>query len=114
MARRPTSRTAAPPAPEGMLFAVTRSRGPAWNSEATLEGQEGWAEHAQFMSALEAAQVVVAGGPLEDTPYVLLAMRGENAQVVRAKLSGDPWESARIIETTRIAPWTLRLGVGRI
>jgi len=32
----------------------------------------------------------------------------------RARLTADPWESSRMIETTRIAGWVLALGAGRI
>ena len=111
MARRPSApKTAAEPAEAGRLFAVTRTRGVAWNPDLPLEEQSGWTEHAAHMNGLEADGLVVAGGPLDNTPYVLLAMRAENADVVRASLAADPWEGSRVIETTRIAPWTLSLG----
>ena len=34
------------------LFAVLRSRGPAWDDSKPLEGQAEWAGHAAFMDAL--------------------------------------------------------------
>jgi len=100
--------------PESHLFAVTRSRGPAWDPALPMEEQADWDAHAAFMDQLEREGFVVLAGPLEDTPYVMLAVRAESLQKVRAKLSEDPWEVARLIETTRIVGWTLRLGAGRI
>lgn len=116
------SEVAAQPAPQpapavaqrGRLFAVTRSRGMSWDPERPLEQQEGWIEHAQFMNYLEATGFVVAGGPLEDTPYTFLAVRAENEAEARSRLAADPWEESRKLETTRIVRWDLKLGVGRL
>ena len=79
-----------------------------------LEEQSGWAEHAAFMNGLEASGFVVLGGPLEDTPYTMLAVRAESEAEVKTTLAADPWEANRTLETTRIATWSLRLGAGRI
>jgi hypothetical protein len=34
------------------LFAVIRSRGPAWDASRSMDGQDGWAAHAAFMNGL--------------------------------------------------------------
>lgn len=86
----------------------------SWDTSRPLEEQLGWAQHAQFMNDLEAAGFVVAGGPLEDTPYTFLAVRADNAADVRARLAADPWEESRMLETTRIVRWDLKLGAGRL
>jgi uncharacterized protein YciI len=123
MARSPTARKKPPaadapptpaPARAGKLFAVTRSRGPAWNPALPVEHQAEWSEHADFMNALAAEGFVIMGGPLDDTPYTMLAVRAESAAEVRVRLTGDPWETSRVLETTRIAGWTLALGADRI
>jgi len=122
MARSPSGRTKPTPVatpapvapPAGQLFAVTRSRGSAWDSTLAQEAQPGWAEHAEFMNSLVATGFVILGGPLEETPYTMLAIRAESVAEVRNRLAGDPWETSRTLETTRIAPWTLALGVGKI
>ena len=49
------------------LFAVIRTRGPAWQESRPLEGQADWASHAAFMNSLAKDGVVVLGGPLEGT-----------------------------------------------
>ena len=41
------------------LFAVIRTRGPAWQSTVSVEGQQAWGEHAEFMNALAAVGVVI-------------------------------------------------------
>ena len=50
------------------LFAVTRSRGPAWQAERPMEEQEEWRAHAVFMNALHRDGFIVLGGPLDGTP----------------------------------------------
>lgn len=118
--RKPSTVVANEPGPvaaaaaAGKIFSVTRSRGPAWDAELPMEQQADWQDHAAFMEGLEREGFVILGGPLEDTPYVMLAVRADSLQTARAKLAADPWESARIIETTRIVGWTLRMGSGRI
>ncbi len=98
----------------GRLFMVTRSQSLGWKTELPLEEQNGWAEHAQFMNHLETTGFVVAGGPLEGTPYTVLAVRAGNEAEAQAKFRADPWEEARLVETTRIAAWDLRLGAGKL
>ena len=105
---------AATPRPAAKLFCVTRSRGSAWDGSLAMEQQAEWPAHAAFMDGLERQGFVVVGGPLEDTPYLMLAVRAESLEAARARLAEDPWEAARIIETTRIVAWTLRLGAERI
>ena len=105
---------AAPSAPPAKLFAVTLSRGPAWNADLPMDQQADWAPHAALMDAMEADGFIFIGGPLDDTPYVLLAIRADNPMEVRARLDADPWHVDRLLEISRIAPWTLRLGAGKI
>lgn len=114
--------TAAEPAPPpptpmpvpGRLFSVTRSQGSAWDPALDVEQQADWSAHAAFMNGLAAEGFIAVGGPLEETPYTMLAVRAENALQVRSRLADDPWEASRIIETTRIVGWTLKLGEGKI
>jgi uncharacterized protein YciI len=127
MARRPpvvkpvsATDVAEPPAkkpaakPPGRLFSVTRSRGSGWDSTLPQDQQADWAAHAAFMNALEAEGFVVLGGPLDETPYTLLAVRADGMAQVRDRLGQDPWEANRVLETTRIVGWTLALGDGKI
>ena len=104
----------APPVPSGKLFSVTRSRGPAWDSALPQEAQADWTGHAAFMNGLARDGFVIVGGPLEDTPYILLAIRAADAPAVRDRLAQDPWETMGVLETTRIVGWSLALGEGKI
>lgn len=114
----PTPMAAPAPAiaarPLGRLFSVTRSRGSGWESTLPQEQQADWADHAAFMNGLEADGFVVLGGPLEETPYTLLAIRADGVAEVRDRLAQDPWEVNRVLETTRVVGWTLALGAGKI
>jgi hypothetical protein len=92
------------------LFAVIRTYGSAWQPGVSLEGQRAWREHAQFMNALEAEGVVLLGGPLEETPDVLLVICANGEEEIRTRLSGDPWTSLDLLRIRSIARWTLRLG----
>jgi uncharacterized protein YciI len=92
------------------VFAVIRTRGPAWQDSAPLEDQSAWGAHAQFMDDLAAAGIVILAGPLEGTRDVLVIMRGAGSDDVSKKLAADPWTDLDLLRTERIAPWTLRLG----
>ena len=92
------------------LFAVIRTRGPAFEPVRPLEGQTDWAAHAAFMNGLVRDGAVILGGPLEGTADVLLVMRAETADEARRQLAADPWAVQDLLRVTRISPWTLRLG----
>jgi uncharacterized protein YciI len=113
-AAQPAPEPVVRPVPSGKLFSVTRSRGPAWNPALPQEGQTDWTGHAAFMNALESDGFVVVGGPLDDTPYTLLAVRAPDAAAVRERLMQDPWEITGVLETTRIVGWNLALGQDKI
>jgi hypothetical protein len=92
------------------LFAVTRSRGPAWNPERPLEAQEEWDAHAVFMTALHRDGFILLGGPLDGTPDVLLIARANDEGEIRSRLAEDCWARNGLLRIGQIAPWTLRLG----
>ena len=92
------------------LFAVIRTRGPAYRVDRPLEAQDAWRAHAHFMNALLKEGFVVMGGPLEDGPDVLHIVRADSATAIAARFAADPWEPMGLLRTVRIAPWTLRLG----
>ena len=92
------------------VFAVTRSRGPAWNQSLPLEQQDDWPAHAACMNALHAEGFVLLGGPLEGTSDVLLIVRANDANEIHARLSIDCWTSKDLLRIKQIAAWTIRLG----
>ena len=92
------------------LFAVIRTRGPAWREGQPLERQPDWAAHAAFMNALLKEGFVTLGGPLEGTADVLLIVRAGSPDEVRARLATDPWAEQGLLRIVRVALWTLRLG----
>lgn len=92
------------------LYAITRTRGPAWDNSRPLEGQKEWQSHAEFMDTLHAEGFVLLGGPLEGTPNVLLIIRAEGAEEINSRLAEDCWTRSDLLRTVEIAPWTLRLG----
>ena len=92
------------------LFAVMRSRGTGWDKLRSMEQQKDWHSHAQFMNALQAEGFVLLGGPLEGTNDVLLIIRAQDADHIKARLAGDPWSNNGLLATKEILPWTIRLG----
>ena len=92
------------------LFAVTRSRGPAFHAGRPLEEQAEWSAHAVFMNALHRDGFVLLGGPLDGTPDVLLIVRAADADEITARFADDVWTRNDLLRITRIVPWTLRLG----
>ena len=92
------------------LFAVIRTRGPAFEPSRPLEAQTDWPAHAAFMNGLVRDGSVILGGPLEGTADVLLVMRAETAGEAERRLAADPWTARDLLRVSRITPWTLRLG----
>jgi hypothetical protein len=99
--------------PKMKIFAVIRTRGPAWQPAFSLEGQPEWAAHARFMNELEARGAVILGGPLEGTPDVLLVMRAGSADEAMQHLQDDPWTALNLLVVEKVMPWTVRLGTLR-
>ena len=92
------------------LFAVIRSRGPAWDDSARLEDQVDWTAHAGFMERLVDAEFVALGGPLEGTPDVLLIVHAADSAEIAERLAADPWAHNGLLTVKQICPWQLRLG----
>jgi len=92
------------------LFAVIRSRGPAWDDCRPLDDQVEWAAHAAFMNGLAAEGFVALGGPLEGTPDVLLVVRATDDAEITERLSADPWARNGLLIVKQICPWWIRLG----
>jgi len=66
--------------------------------------------HADFMNALVKEGFVLLGGPLESTSDVLLVIRADSPEEIENRLAADPWSEMALLRTTRMMPWTLRLG----
>jgi len=92
------------------IFAVLRTRGPAWNDAAAMEEQVDWRGHADYMNQLVSEGVILLGGPLTGTRDVLLVFRAANEAEVDARLAADCWTVNCLLRTVRIDPWWLRLG----
>ena|SRR5215831_11715502 len=92
------------------VFAVWRSRGPAWDDSKTLEAQTDWDAHAKFMDALHAEGFAALVGPLEGTRDALLILRASSASEITQRLAADPWTTNGLLSTKQISPWQLRLG----
>lgn len=90
-------------------FAVRRVRGPAWNPAVPMRGQALWAEHAAFMDALAAEGFVVLGGPVGTGEETLLVIEAPSEAIIRARLAEDPWTTAKLLEISRVEPWTILL-----
>lgn len=92
------------------VFAVWRSRGPAWDDSKPLEGQAEWTAHAQFMDGLHDEGFAALVGPLEGTRDALLIVRASSAAEIGARLALDPWSRNGVLTTKQVSPWQLRLG----
>jgi uncharacterized protein YciI len=92
------------------LFAVFRSRGPAWNDAVPMDDQADWPAHAAFMDALVEEGVIVLGGPLEGTREAMLVIRAADADEIDRRLAADPWTHNGLLTTRAVNPWRLRLG----
>jgi uncharacterized protein YciI len=66
------------------------------------------------MDALEAEGFVVLGGPLEGTCDALIVIQARDEAEIASRLAADPCSASDHLRTRQIAPWTLRLGSGRL
>ena len=92
------------------LFAVIRRRGAGWKTALPLERQDDWDGHAAFMDARAADGFVILAGPLETTSEALIVVRAGSPEEVERRLASDPWTKTGLLETIKIAEWTLRIG----
>ncbi|HEY4166917.1 MAG TPA: hypothetical protein VGM96_09075 [Reyranella sp.] len=92
------------------LFAVMRTRGPAWNDSVPMDEQVDWRRHAGFMNDLEVRDIAVLAGPLTGTRDALLVFRAEDEADVEARLAEDCWSVNGLLQTLWVKPWWLRLG----
>lgn len=92
------------------IFAVMRTRGPAWNDAVPMEEQVDWRAHADFMNDLHAQGIALLAGPITGTRDVLLVFCAESEAEVEARLAEDCWSVKGRLQTLWIKPWGLRLG----
>jgi uncharacterized protein YciI len=91
------------------LFAVIRTKGPAWDHTKPLRSQTQWTEHAEFMDRLAESGFIILGGPLGDSGDVLLVIDAATEEEIRSRLSGDPWSPSGMLEIKSIRPWNILL-----
>ena len=91
------------------IFAVINERGPNWDDAKPMDEHPDWRAHADFMNALVAEGFVMLGGPLEGTREVLLIVRGDSEEAVRARLARDVWVVNGLLRQRQITPWWVRL-----
>lgn len=91
-------------------FLVRRARGAAWDHSLQRREQVGWDEHAAFMDALVAKDIVILGGPVGegDGEDAVLVVRMDNEAAVHRHLAGDPWGND-MLTTKSVEPWTVWL-----
>jgi hypothetical protein len=92
------------------LFAVTRSRGPQWDPDPSMDWQRDWRQHADFMNGLHADGFVLLGGPLEGTSDILLVVHATIADEITARLADDCWTKNDLLRVSEIVPWSRRIG----
>jgi|SRR5579862_246093 len=92
------------------VFAVIRTHGAGWRASAPLEAQTEWDAHGRFMDTLYDEGFALLVGPLEGTEEALIIVRAESAEEIENRLAEDPWTKLDLLRTTRVSPWSLRLG----
>src|SRR3954464_3298644 len=91
------------------LFAVTRTKGPAWDASQPMRSQTKWNEHAVFMDSLAASGFIVLGGPIGYDGDVLLIIDTVEEDAIRSRLADDPWTPMGLLEIKDIKRWTILL-----
>jgi uncharacterized protein YciI len=90
-------------------FALTLVHAAGWDDSRPIREQDGWDQHAAFMDGLVDDGFVILGGPLGDGSRTLHLVNAPDEREVRARIAGDPWARAGLLEIGRIEPWALWL-----
>lgn len=85
------------------VFAVTYVYGP--DTETRMEHRP---KHRQWQSGLHEAGVILASGPLDNSPAPggLLVFRAADTAEVETHLAADPYASIGVIDSVSIRQWT--------
>ena len=94
------------------MFAVTRTRGRAWDPAKAMRLQKQWAEHAEFMDELADNRFVILGGPLGEGEKTLLVVDAADESEIRSTLARDPWTKLGLLQIESIQLWTVLLQAG--
>ncbi len=95
---------------DARLYAVTRTRGGAWKPGVPAEQQYDYRGHIDYVKQLHADGFVVAAGSLDGTDDALLIVRAKDEREIKEKLEWDSWTANDLLRTTKVAPWTVRVG----
>jgi uncharacterized protein YciI len=90
-------------------FAVRLVHGPSWDTSRPIRAQDAWDEHAAFMDALVDHGFIILGGPVGDGKETLHVVEAADENQIKARLAGDPWTSAGLLQIGTIEPWALWL-----
>lgn len=90
-------------------FAVRLVHGPGWDRTRRIREQDGWDEHAAFFDALAGDGFIIVGGPVGDGEETLHAVEAADEDEIRARLAGDPWAAAGLLQIGTIEPWAFWL-----
>lgn len=107
--RRGTGVSSGQYAPAMANFAVRLVHGPRWDPSRQIRDQEAWDEHAAFMDRLVDDGFVILGGPVGDGEQTLHVVEAADENEIKARLAGDPWASAGLLQIGTIEPWALWL-----
>jgi hypothetical protein len=90
---------------------VIQEAGPAWDDKHPMREQKGWNEHAVFMDALVDEHFVILGGPLKYSKHrAMLIVNVPNEEILRKRLSEDPWMRTGVLRIIEFYPWEVLLG----
>ena len=95
---------------DARLYAVTRTRGGAWKEGVPVEQQYDFQGHMDYIHQLHAEGFIVAAGGLDGTNDALLIVRAKDELAIKQKLEWDSWTANDLLRTTKVVPWTVRVG----
>ena len=77
-----------------------------------MREQEQWSEHVDFINGAVDEGFLLLAGPLGvGHPYrAMLIVKAEDEVEVAARIEGDPWTTAGVLETRAIDRWEVLVG----
>jgi uncharacterized protein YciI len=90
-------------------FAVLMRPGALWDPAKPTREQAFWDEHAQYMDAIFADDLIVLGGPFADRTGSLVIVKAQDAFQARAMFKDDPWTLHDVLVVGEVKEWTIFL-----
>jgi uncharacterized protein YciI len=91
-------------------FVALVERTDKWDPAKEAQEQDGFADHAAYMGALEAEGVIAMAGLLAESEHVIFVLLADSEDEVRERFANDPWQQSGQAKLVRLEEAFFRIG----